>query len=186
MVDACLLPLFESYRVQLYCMLLCNRQTVLWSVEEEGVSINIIGKRIKHLRKSKNMTQEELGKLLGVSKSAVQKYENGTITDIKASKLKILCDVFGVFPHLLMYENEREYLKSFLADHALKSQASTWVHDKPEQKELIEDMMLYVFEYRLGTDTLNVLARIIGLNKDGLNRVVEYADDLLQADKYRL
>ena len=47
-------------------------------------------------------------------------------------------------------------------------------------------MMLYVFEYRLGTDTLNVLARIIGLNKDGLNRVVEYADDLLQADKYRL
>lgn len=186
MVDACLLPLFESYRVQLYCMLLCNRQTVLWSVEEEGISINIIGKRIKHLRKSKNMTQEELGKLLGVSKSAIQKYENGIITDIKASKLKILCDVFGVFPHLLMYENEREYLKSFLADHALKSEASAWVHEKPEQKELIEDMMLYVFEHRLGTDTLNVLARIVGLNKEGLNRVVEYADDLLQADKYRL
>ena len=154
--------------------------------EEEGFYINVIGKRIKHLRRSKNMTQEELGELLGVSKSAVQKYENGTITDIKASKLKILCDVFGVFPHLLIYEDEREYLMSFLADHALKSQASTWVHEKPEQKELVEDMMIYVFEHRLGSDTLNVLSRIIGLNQHGLNRVVEYADDLLQAKKYRL
>lgn len=132
------------------------------------------------------MTQEELGNLLGVGKSTVQKYENGLITDIKASKLKILCDVFGVFPHLLIYEDEREYLMSFLSDHALKSQASTWVHEKPEQRELVEDMMIYVFEHRLGGDTLNVLSRLVGLNKHGLNRVAQYADDLLLTKKYRL
>ncbi len=34
------------------------------------------GERIKKLRKEKGLTQEQLGKLLGVKKSAIAKYEN--------------------------------------------------------------------------------------------------------------
>lgn len=40
----------------------------------------IIGKRIKEARIKKNMTQDDLGKLLGVSKVSVCGYEKGTRT----------------------------------------------------------------------------------------------------------
>lgn len=35
--------------------------------------------RIKEIRKSKNMTQEQLSRAIGVSRSVISKYENGTI-----------------------------------------------------------------------------------------------------------
>lgn len=35
--------------------------------------------RIKELRLAKNITQEELGKVLNVQKTAISKYENGRI-----------------------------------------------------------------------------------------------------------
>lgn len=38
---------------------------------------NILGIRLKERRKLKGMTQEELGKHIGVQKAAVQKYESG-------------------------------------------------------------------------------------------------------------
>lgn len=37
-----------------------------------------IGKNIRDIRKSKNMSQSELGKLLGVSQAMIAQYENGT------------------------------------------------------------------------------------------------------------
>ena len=40
----------------------------------------IIGKRIKNARTKKGLTQEELGKLLGVSKVSICGYERGTRT----------------------------------------------------------------------------------------------------------
>ena len=35
------------------------------------------GERIKKLRKEKGLTQQQLGEMLGVQKSAIAKYENG-------------------------------------------------------------------------------------------------------------
>lgn len=41
-----------------------------------GVKMSM-GKRILELRMKKGMTQEEVGKIVGVQKAAVQKWENG-------------------------------------------------------------------------------------------------------------
>ena len=41
------------------------------------------GERIKKLRKEKGLTQEQLGKLLGVKKSAIAKYENNRVENLK-------------------------------------------------------------------------------------------------------
>ena len=41
------------------------------------------GERIKKLRKEKGMTQQELVELLGVQKSAIAKYENGRVPNLK-------------------------------------------------------------------------------------------------------
>ena len=38
-----------------------------------------IGKLIKDARIAKGLTQEELGELVGVQKSAIAKYENGRV-----------------------------------------------------------------------------------------------------------
>ena len=50
----------------------------------------LIGKRIKELRKEKNMTQSELGKLVNVTKVSISCYESGTRTpDLETFELLI-------------------------------------------------------------------------------------------------
>lgn len=53
----------------------------------------ILGYRLRELRKENNMSQEELGKLLGVSKVSVSGYENGT----RIPSLDILNRILDVF-----------------------------------------------------------------------------------------
>lgn len=54
-----------------------------------------IGKKIESLRKDRRMTQEELGKELGVSAMAISYYENGTRIPRDDTKVKI-AEFFGV------------------------------------------------------------------------------------------
>lgn len=63
---------------------------------------NVMGERIRELRKQADMTQEELGKLLGVQKSAIRKYEKGEVENIPRSKIQIMCERFGVDPCYLL------------------------------------------------------------------------------------
>lgn len=53
-----------------------------------------MGERIKALRLEYGFTQEALGKKLGIKKAAVQKYEKGTVTNIKRDTLISLADIF--------------------------------------------------------------------------------------------
>jgi|GEM_PF-4142225 len=54
-----------------------------------------LGNRIKEARKNKNLTQEELGKLIGAVKSSVNGYENDkTLPDAK--KMYSIMQVLGV------------------------------------------------------------------------------------------
>ena len=53
-----------------------------------------IGSKIKALRRAKDLTQEELAEVLGVSSKAVSQWECGrTAPDI--SQLPVLCNFFG-------------------------------------------------------------------------------------------
>lgn len=63
-----------------------------------------IGQKIREARIAKGMTQEELGDILGVQKSAIAKYENGRIVNIKRSTLKKISDVLGIRPSELIFE----------------------------------------------------------------------------------
>lgn len=57
-----------------------------------------VGNYIKQLRLSKDMTQEELGNVIGVKKAAVQKWESGMVQNLKRSTIKQLADFFEVSP----------------------------------------------------------------------------------------
>ena len=62
--------------------------------------------KIKHLRLQKGFTQEELGKIVGVQRAAINKYEKGTVVNIKRSTLQKLADALGVLPVDLLDDEE--------------------------------------------------------------------------------
>ena len=63
-----------------------------------------IGQKIKTARLSKGLTQQELGELLGVQKSAIAKYENGKVVNIKRSTLKKISNILEIRPSELIDE----------------------------------------------------------------------------------
>lgn len=58
--------------------------------------------RIKQRRKIMGLTQEQLGEKLGVKKSAVAKYENGRVENIKRSVIAEMAKVLDCSPCYLM------------------------------------------------------------------------------------
>jgi len=67
-----------------------------------------MGERIKQLRLANGLTQEELGKYLGVQKSAIRKYEKGAVKNIKRSSIEIMSNLFKVSPSYLMCIDDEE------------------------------------------------------------------------------
>lgn len=74
-----------------------------------------IGDKIRAARIEKGLTQEELGRLLGLQKSAVAKYENGRVVNIKRSTLKKISDVLNIRPADLIIESTPESLAEMTA-----------------------------------------------------------------------
>lgn len=60
------------------------------------------GERIKQLRKEHKLTQEELGSKIGVQKAAIQKYEKGTVTNIKKESLLKLAQILDTTPEYIL------------------------------------------------------------------------------------
>ena len=58
--------------------------------------------RIKERRTAMGFTQEELGKKLGLQKSAIAKYENGRVENIKRSVIAEMAEVLECSPSYLM------------------------------------------------------------------------------------
>ena len=54
-----------------------------------------MGEYIKQLRTSHGFSQEELGKMVGVNRAAVNKWECGRVENIKRSTIEQLAKNFG-------------------------------------------------------------------------------------------
>lgn len=66
-----------------------------------------IGERLKQKRREKHLTLEQVGKLIGVSKQTVQRYESGEIINIPLTRLSEIARVLGTTPGYLMgWESE--------------------------------------------------------------------------------
>ena len=82
-----------------------------------------IGDKIRIARINKGMTQEELGKALGVQNSAIAKYEKGRVVNIKRSTLKKISDILGIAPSELIFDaymEEEQKKNDIQADIILK------------------------------------------------------------------
>lgn len=90
------------------------------------------GKRIKMYREQNNMTQKELADGLGLSQSAVAKYENGERL-VKLEFIQKLSDFFGITEDELCGRVSKEYC---LPTYFLKEIANLHLTDG-EYRELI-------------------------------------------------
>ena len=71
------------------------------------------GDRIKKLREEKNLTQEEMAKLLSTTKQTISKYEKGIVTNIPSDKLEKMSKVLGTTPEYILGwdENNEETIQ---------------------------------------------------------------------------
>lgn len=136
--------------------------------------MNGIGRRIKELRIKHRMTQQELGELLGVQKSAIQKYESGAVVNLRADKIRLLCKIFRVYPRYFIFDSDDEFWKYVFDGHKSTDGAIT---DKVITK-LIED--------HVGINTLKIMITLNGLNKTGQKKVVDYIFDIFKIEEYLL
>lgn len=83
---------------------------------------NTMGMRIKQLRLQAHMTQEELGKVIGVNKAAIQKYESGQTMNMKRSKIAALSKFFKVSPTWLMGFEDSDFDDQYNADGKLSKE----------------------------------------------------------------
>ena len=53
------------------------------------------GERLLKMRRERGWSQERLGEVIGVSRSAINKYEVGVVTDVKATQVELLASALG-------------------------------------------------------------------------------------------
>jgi transcriptional regulator with XRE-family HTH domain len=76
---------------------------------------------LRKLRTEKGMTQEELGRLVGLKKEAIYKYEKGIVVNPKRSLIAKLANIFNVSPsYLLGISDDEPQNKETFSDEELQ------------------------------------------------------------------
>ncbi|MDU7414587.1 MAG: XRE family transcriptional regulator, partial [Varibaculum cambriense] len=75
------------------------------------MSKNVIGKRIKELRKQKKLTQNDLSKLTGYKQNTISSHENGT-RGIDEIDIMNYCEALGVAPTDLFQKEPQHQLET--------------------------------------------------------------------------
>ena len=113
--------------------------------------------RIKERRIQLGYTQEELAKKLGLQKSAIAKYENGRVENIKRSIILKMSEVLDCSPCYLMALDDEE----------------TWKPDFSTSK----------FS-SIRQDENQLLSYYNQLNSIGKDKAMDYVSDLTENEKY--
>lgn len=106
---------------------------------------------IRELRQKHGLSQEQLGEILGVKKSTIQKYENGGIQNVKLKTIKKLCEYFCV-PPLFFIFGRIDIGENKHFDAILKAQ--------------------------YGEKLFNTFLILKNLNYEGLQKIADYASDI--------
>lgn len=104
-----------------------------------------IGKKIKEARLEKGMTQEELGKIVGLQKSAIAKYETGRVVNIKRSTLQKLAQALDLRGSDLIIESNPKEAATLharvLLDLELMESIEQYYSLSDEKKKMVRDLI---------------------------------------------
>lgn len=115
------------------------------------------GTRIKELRTLADMSQEELGRRVGVQRAAINKYEKGTVTNIPIHTIEKIANVFNVSPTYLLGWNT-----------------------KCENELSMEVRTIQGVNKFYGKDCVELLEIFHQINLTGKKRLLQYAEDLFK------
>ena len=104
-----------------------------------------IGQKIREARILKGLTQEELGNMIGLQKSAIAKYENGRVVNIKRSTLQKLAQALDLRGSDLIIEaNPREAAElsaKVLLDGELMDAIEKYYTLNAEKQKMVRDLI---------------------------------------------
>ncbi len=110
-----------------------------------------MARRIKELRNARNMTLEDVAKIVGVGKSTVRKWETGMIKNMRRDKIAALAKALGTTPVSLMgwIDEEEDTKNDLIAEVVLKMRS--------------DDTFMSVVEnlYKLDKDKLETINQML-------------------------
>ena len=109
-----------------------------------------MSERIKERRIAIGLTQEELGEKLGLKKSAIAKYENGRVENIKRSTIQRLAVILECSPSYLLGFDPEYTINDF----------------KPIEKIEPQDIELLKAYYNATKDVQDGIRSILGMKKE--------------------
>lgn len=124
-----------------------------------------MGDIIKRLREEKGITQEQLGEVIGVQKSAIRKYEKGEVENIKRSSIQKMAEYFNVTPCYLMGWEETY---------------------NPNGKLAKEVKLLEEIQETYGKEAVELLQYFVELNELGKQKAIENVSDFVEIPKYKV
>lgn len=105
----------------------------------------IIGNKLKELRRSKNLSQEEVSDFLGISLSAYSRMERGESTSW-ANHFNKICEVFEITPEDLVRKESKFWLNGDL------------MNEEPlTQNEVINGYRKIIKKYELQIEDLKII-----------------------------
>lgn len=116
-----------------------------------------IGSRIRELRILSNLSQEELGRRVGVQRAAIQKYEKGTVTNIPIHVIEKLASVFEVTPMYLLGWQVSDFTTLSFEVRVLQGVKSFY-----------------------GDDAVEVLEGYNKSSKEGKKKILQYSRDICE------
>ena len=78
-----------------------------------------IGERIRYRRQELEMTQEELGKKVGLTKAAINKYEKGIVVNMKRDMIARFADALEMSPVWLLGLEDDQQKENAEEEHLL-------------------------------------------------------------------
>lgn len=118
------------------------------------------GTRIRELRMLAGMSQEELGRRIGVQRAAVNKYEIGTVQNIPIKTIEKIAQIFDVTPNYIV----------------------GWGYDDANPLS-IEVKVIHGVQRFYGKDAVELLEHFTHLTPIGRKRVLQYIDDIYWTHK---
>lgn len=104
-----------------------------------------IGQKIKEARLAKGFTQQELGDLVGVQKSAIAKYESGRVINIKRGILQKITTALDMRPSELIFDDSPKDTANMhvriLTDFELMESLKDYYDLSEENKKVIRDLI---------------------------------------------
>ena len=113
------------------------------------------GTKIKELRQLHGLSQEELGRRVGVQRAAINKYEKGTVTNIPIETIEKIANIFEVSPTYLV----------------------GW-DTTPTNPLAVEIKVIQAVNSLFGADVVDLMETYVGVNRIGQRKIQTYAEDM--------